>query len=85
MEPEDKRKLDRALSLAEENNQLLRKLRSAQKTSSMFKTIFWILTIAVTASAYYYVKPFYDSATSMIAKANSELSTVNAALPKSIK
>jgi len=81
MEPEDKEKLDRMLSLAEENNVMLRKIRSAQKTSAMFKTIYWIIIIGVTVGAYYYVKPLYDTVTGIFAQGNANLKDAGLSFP----
>ena len=58
MEPDDRKALYRAISLAEENNAILKKMRSAQKTSRMFRTIYWVIGLALTAAAYYAVKPY---------------------------
>jgi len=61
MEPEDKRKLDRALALAEENNAILRQIRGSQKTAKMFRAIYWVVIIALTVGSYYAAKPYLDT------------------------
>ena len=63
MDPEDKRKLDRVLKLAEENNEYVREVRSTQKTAQMWKSIYWVLIIAAVFGGYYYLKPYLTKMT----------------------
>jgi hypothetical protein len=65
MDEEDKKKLDAILKLSEENNHFLRKVRGAQKTSQMFKAIYWVIIIAVTLGGFYLVKPFLSTLTGL--------------------
>lgn len=64
MDPEYAQKIDRILELAEENNQYVRQVRRSQKTSQMFRAIWWVIGIAIAASAYYAVQPYIKTATS---------------------
>lgn len=58
MDPEDKKKLDRLLELAEENKQYVHQVRRAQKTAQMWKAIYWVIVIAIAASSWYALKPY---------------------------
>ena len=69
MDPEDKKKLDRLLQLAEENNQYVRQVRKGQKSSQMWKAIWWVIGLCLAASAYYALQPY-------IGTLNSAVSTV---------
>lgn len=63
MDPEYAQKIDRILELAEENNQYVRQVRRSQKTSQMFKAIWWVIGLALVASAYYTMKPYIGTVT----------------------
>ena len=65
MDAEDKKKLDRVLELAEENNKYIRQVRSSQKTSQMIKAIYWVVIIVVALGGFYYVQPYFKSLTSL--------------------
>jgi Ni,Fe-hydrogenase I cytochrome b subunit len=64
MDPEDKKKLDRILELAEENNEYVKSVRRSQKTSQMWKAIYWVILFALAASGYYAIRPYLDTITS---------------------
>ena len=78
MDAEDKKKLDRILALAEENNEYVRQVRRGQKTSQMFKAIWWVLGLALAASAYYSLKPYLGT----VQDAYSKVQGLNASLGK---
>ena len=78
MDAEDKKKLDRILALAEENNEYVRQVRKGQKTSQMFKAIWWVIGLAVAASAYYSLQPYLGT----LSSAYSKVQSLNATLPK---
>ncbi len=68
MNPEDSKKLDRILELAEENNAYIRKVRSVQKTSQMFKAIYWVVIITFVLGGFYFVKPYISMLTNVYSK-----------------
>ena len=78
MDAEDKKKLDKILALAEENNEYVWQVRRGQKTSQMWKAIWWVLGIAVAASAYYSLKPYLGT----LNAAYSKVQSLNTSLPK---
>jgi uncharacterized membrane protein len=61
--PEDSKKLDRILALAEENNAYIRKVRSVQKTSQMFKAIYWVVIITFVLGGFYFIQPYINTLT----------------------
>jgi hypothetical protein len=65
MDAEDKKKLDRVLELAEENNRYIRKVRSTQKTSQMMTAIYWVVIIVVALGGLYYIQPYFKSFSSL--------------------
>jgi len=60
MTPEEKILLERVTVLTEENNQILRGLRRANRLNGAFKIIYWILIIAISYGAYVYIQPYVD-------------------------
>ncbi len=65
MEPEDSKKLDRILALAEENNAYIRKVRTTQKNSQMFKAIYWVILIALALGGLFFVQPYFQKFSSL--------------------
>lgn len=63
MNPEDSKKIDRILALAEENNAYVKKLRSVQKTSQMLKAIYWVIIATFVLGGFYFIKPYLDTFT----------------------
>ena len=49
--------LQRVLELEEENNKMLKKIRSHAKWSAFFSFVYWLIIIGSTAAAFYYVQP----------------------------
>ena len=47
-----------AVALGEENNNLLRKMRRAEKWSSFFRFIYWIIIIGLSVGAFYFIQPY---------------------------
>lgn len=60
MDMETQELLKRTLTLAEENNKLLKKMEVQAKWSMYYYILKWVLFIAFTAGAYYYVRPYFD-------------------------
>lgn len=53
----------RTLALTEENNRILRSMRSAARWGRFFSIVWWILVIAVSGAAYYYyLAPYVQQA-----------------------
>ena len=57
MDADDKQKLARALSFAEENNILLKKIRGNMRMANIFKVLYWILIIGAMYAAYHFLMP----------------------------
>jgi hypothetical protein len=61
MEPEDKKMLEKIYELAEENNEMLHKVRSVQKRQYLFQIIRWALIIGISIGAFYFLQPYVDN------------------------
>lgn len=60
MQPDEKRMLIKALTLAEENNRMLKKMRRAQTWGTIVRLIYWGIIFGGAALAWYYLKPVYE-------------------------
>ena len=65
VDAETQKKLDRILQLSEENNAYIKKVRSAQKSSLIWKAIYWIIIIVFTVGGFYAVKPYLSTMSSL--------------------
>ncbi len=61
MTPEERDLLFKTHELAEENNKMLRSLRNAQRWDRVIKYGYWVVIIALTFGAYYFIQPFMES------------------------
>ena len=58
MTPDEKELLEKTHSLAQENNKILRSIRSSNRWSSVFRVIYWIIIIGASIGAFYYIQPY---------------------------
>ena len=61
MHPEDQKKLDRLLELAEDNNAYIKQVRKSQKNSQMFKAIYWVIIVVIMFGGLYALQPYVDN------------------------
>lgn len=80
MDQEDKKKLDRILELAEENNAYIRRVRSTQKTSQMIKAIYWVIIGLFAIGGFYYIKPYLNSMMSLYSSFSGKTGTASTLL-----
>ncbi|MFZ2149927.1 MAG: hypothetical protein WAV15_02090 [Minisyncoccia bacterium] len=60
MDPESKKMLEETFRLSEENNKILRKVRSVQKWSFLWQALKIFVIIGVALGAFYYLNPYID-------------------------
>ena len=58
MDPESKELLQNTFKLVEENNQMLHKIRRAQKIASFMRTLYWLIIIGISIGAFYFLQPY---------------------------
>lgn len=63
VDTEVKKILEENLSLTKENHKILAGIRNAQRRANMYRLIYWIVIIAITLGAYYFVQPYIESLT----------------------
>ncbi|MDO8482594.1 MAG: hypothetical protein Q7S86_02125 [bacterium] len=76
MNPEEKILLERAVSLGEENNKILRSIRRANRLGFVWKIVYWAIIIGVSYGAYVYIQPSIDRLTQEYAKIKGTVTTV---------
>ncbi len=82
MDTEDRKKLNRALELSEENNKMLKSLVRNMRWGRLFKILYWAVIIAVSLGAFYYSQPYLDKAESLLTSFSETVSAVNHNLSK---
>ena len=61
MDPDEERRLlKKTLVLAEESNTMVRKLYRAMRWERLFRFFYWVVIIAISLGAYYFVQPYID-------------------------
>ncbi|OGI94251.1 hypothetical protein A3A03_03200 [Candidatus Nomurabacteria bacterium RIFCSPLOWO2_01_FULL_40_18] len=60
MSPEERELLNKAVSLAEENNKMLHSMKRSQRWSSIARAIYWIFIIGSAVGAFYLLQPYID-------------------------
>jgi hypothetical protein len=77
MDREEKQKIDRALELAEDNNQMLRKMIRNMRWGRLFTTVYWVIIIGISIGALYYVQPYVDQIMSAYGNIQDASKSVN--------
>ncbi len=63
MTPEERSLLERTYQLAEENNEILRKMRRINRFSFAMRALYWIVVIGLAVGALYFIQPYVDAVT----------------------
>lgn len=53
-----KQLLEANLEISRENNEMLKKIRNAQKLAQIYRVVYWIVIIGASYGAYYFVQPY---------------------------
>ena len=80
MSPEERELLNRSVSLAEDNNKILRSMRNSMRWASVARAIYWIFIIGSVVGAYYLIQPYIDQIASVYSGAKSNLDSFNTML-----
>ena len=76
MTPEEREILRRVEVLAEENNDLLRKMVRRSRIGTTFRILYWLVIIALSFGTDYYLQPYFQK---LIPLMNSAEQEINAA------
>jgi len=77
MDPEVKQLLEENLRVSKENNKLLLKVRSVQKWAQITRALYWVLIIAVSFGALYYIKPYLGNLINVYTGGVSGVNNIN--------
>ncbi|MBP6858651.1 MAG: hypothetical protein KBC33_02360 [Candidatus Pacebacteria bacterium] len=61
MTPEERSLLERTYKLTEENNEILRKMRRANRFSLALRIGYWVVIIVISFGAYYLIQPYVET------------------------
>jgi hypothetical protein len=61
MDLEDRDKFEKVISLAEDNNRMIKKLYRALRWSRVFRVIYLVIIIGASLGSYYYIQPYLES------------------------
>lgn len=56
--PEEKSLLERTHALAEENNEILKSIRRANRFGTIMRVLYWVVIIGLSVGAYYFIQPY---------------------------
>ena len=76
MNPNDKELIQKTYELSEENNKILKGIRSSNRWATAFKIFYWIIIIGVAVGAFYYVQPYVDIAMKAYTSIRGDLKNV---------
>ena len=74
MSPEEKELLKRSIALAEENNNILRKIQRSMRFQRIASIIYWLFILGSLAGIYYFIQPYVQSITDTYGGAKSSFS-----------
>ena len=77
MSPEEHELLRRSISLAEENNEMLRGIRSSMRLARFMTLVYWVFIIGTALGAYYLVQPYWEQALRTYGVAQSRINEIN--------
>jgi hypothetical protein len=60
MDQEERSLLDENLRVSRENHQLLLKVRSVQRWSSVTRILYWVILIGISFGAFYFLQPYIE-------------------------
>jgi hypothetical protein len=61
MDPEQEKKLEKALSLAKENNAILKKLKRSLFWGRLLRFLYLVIILGISFGAYYFIQPYLES------------------------
>ncbi|KKR79780.1 MAG: hypothetical protein UU24_C0002G0016 [Candidatus Nomurabacteria bacterium GW2011_GWA2_40_9] len=82
MDPESKKLLEETHELVEENNEMLRKIRSVQKKQAFFQIVHWVFVIGVAIGTLYFLEPYITQFQSFIKEAGVTIEKFKSFMPR---
>ena len=78
MTPEERELLKQTLKLSQENNVILKKMRTAARWAGVMRLIYWVLVIGISFGAYVYAKPYIDNLRQVYSGLDLNVGQINA-------
>jgi len=79
MTPEERKLLEKAVSLGEQNNDILRGMKRSARWSKIFRVIYWVLIIGISFGAYVVVQPYVKQLENVYSSFSSDVGKVKGA------
>jgi hypothetical protein len=76
MSPEERELLRRSISLAEENNDILRSIQRSMRLSRFMTALYWLFIIGSAIGAYYLIQPYIQAVTGAYGGASSNIGDI---------
>jgi len=80
MDSESKQLLENTLTLTEENNKLLHKIRGVQKRETFWNVLKLIVIIGIAFGSFYYIEPYLNKLIGVYSEAKSNINSFNSVL-----
>ena len=80
MNPNEKELLQKTYELSQENNNILKGIRSSNRWSTFFKFFYWIIIIGISIGAFYYIQPYINIANKAYQSIQGDLSKVKSVI-----
>ena len=77
MDPESKKLLEETLSLEQENNKILHKVRNVQKWATFWSAFRIIVIIGIALGSFYFLEPYIDKVINLYNSVSGTKSTSN--------
>ncbi len=78
----DNEKINKILETVEENNKILRGLRSVNRWSYTMKILYWLFIIIIAFSAYFFAKPYVEILDNAYNSVRNNVDTLNSVVKK---
>lgn len=82
MTPEERSLLERTYKIAQENNEILRNMRSVSRWSTAFRVFYWIVIIGLSLGAFYAIQPYVDQIMGVYNEAQKNIETIKGVTDK---
>jgi len=82
MDQESKELLEKTYELAEDNNKMLRKVRSVQKRTALLQIIKTLFVVGVSIGAFYFLQPYVDSFQNFVQETGMTIEKFKSLMPR---
>ena len=76
MNPNEEDLLKRTYELSQENNHILKGIRSSNRWGTFFRIFYWIIIIGISVGAFYFVQPYIDTVLNAYKNIRGDLNNV---------